>query len=67
MLTGPVSLCAHEMKASAVMYSPVTSAKTNPAELEVHRILLVMSGREDESPRRVSHIRFVTEMVCARV
>ena len=48
-LTAGLSLCPHEKKASALMCSSVMSVKTNPAG-QVHTILLVISGREDESP-----------------
>ena len=48
--TSTPPLCLFEMKASAEMCSPVMSLKTNLAELEVHTILLVISGREEESP-----------------
>ena len=41
--------CPHEVKASALMYSSLMLVKTNPAG-QVHSILLVTSGREDESP-----------------
>ena len=49
ILTAALLLCPHEMKAIALMYSSLMSVKTNPAG-QVHAILLVTSGREDESP-----------------
>ena len=47
-----LSLCPHEMKASAVMYSSVIPEKRKPAG-HVHTILLVISGREEGLPSRV--------------
>ena len=47
--TAALSLCPHEMKASELMYSSVMPVKTNPAG-QVHTILVVISGREEESP-----------------
>ena len=49
MVTAALLWCPHEMKASALMCSSVMLLKTNPAG-QVHSILLVTSGREDESP-----------------
>ena len=47
--TAALSLCPHEMKASELMYNSVMPVKTNPAG-QVHTILVVISGREEESP-----------------
>ena len=48
-----LSLCPHEMKASAVMCCSVIPKKRKPAG-HVHTILLVISGREEGLPSRVS-------------
>ena len=55
-----LSLCPHEMKASAVMCSSVMPEKRKPAG-HVHTILLVISGREVRFPSRVMEDRLSSQ------
>ena len=47
-----LSLCPHEIKASAVICTSVMPENRKPAG-HVHTILLVISGREEGLPNRV--------------
>ena len=52
MFIAALSLCPHEMKASALICRLVLPEKANPAG-HVHMIVLVTFGREEGLPSRV--------------